>query len=437
MNRTSVIVLSGALCLTIVLARGSNAESAVANDFAQQRQKVNEQLATARKKGVGTKPYENALASIDHDFESGAAKDQVMKRLNSLSGSLDNQLRELAALKMGASSGAVSPAQAKEWGDYTPYMTAVQSKIERHWQPPAEAKSHSMMVMFKINKTGGIRALKMCQSSGVAKLDESILKAVEAASPFAPLPSFCKENEVDIQFTFDYNSYGSRALPSSSEVPASVAARPGATGVFDIDKFIYTVKGGVIAGDVTSDFSQDVRRQVLTIPTKLLAELQRRGGRICLTPRMADKLPVYQNTRPRGWDDGFTGKNVDGLFDGKDVIVCEYTSRIDDELSMARNNRVGYLVRHELGHAFDHYWRGLSATEEFRHTYLLDLGQMDSDEREGELAYFTQKANAGASECFAELFAIMVGGGHSSKGDEALMRCFPNYAKLIKKTLQF
>jgi hypothetical protein len=128
MIRTSVIVIIVAVCLTIVLAHVSNAEGGPANDFAKQREKVNEQLATARKKGVGTKPYESALLSIEHDFETGAAKDQVMKRLNLLSGSLDNQLRELAALKMGASSGAVSPAQAKEWGQYTPYMTAKQDR---------------------------------------------------------------------------------------------------------------------------------------------------------------------------------------------------------------------------------------------------------------------------------------------------------------------
>jgi TonB family protein len=432
--------LIGACCIALSLAHTSKAQDVAEKDFSTQQEKIVQQLATARQAGVGTKPYEVALSSIEHDFRAGAPKDQIMKRLDSLGHNITSQLSEMAALKMGALSGVASAGEAREWGEYTPYMVAVQSKIRRQWHPPTEAKSRRMTITFKVNRNGGVLALKITQSSGIDELDQSILKAVEEASPFAKLPTFCKQNDLDIQFTFDYNARtGLQGAPASAKVALKQPTQQRSSADFDIDTFVYTIRGTLASGDVTPDFLQEVKRQVSTIPTKLLAGLQSRGGRICVTPRITDKMPGYQNTRPRGWEDGYTGKNVDGLFDGKDVIICEYRSRVDDELSLIKCDRVGYLVHHELGHAFDRYWSRLSESEEFKHTYMLDLAHMDAEEREGELAYFAQKANAGASECFAELFGVMTSGGgsNSSKKDAALIQCFPNYSKLIRQRLQF
>jgi len=186
---------------------------------------------------------------------------------------------------------------------------------------------------------------------------------------------------------------------------------------------------------VSPDFLKEVKGYIAAMSQKLLAELQHRGGRVCVTPRLFDKLPGYSYTQPRGYDDGLTGKNVDGLFDGTDAIICEYSAPHDDDLSLIKNQRAGHTVRHELGHAFDHYWHGISETGEFKDTYMHELANMDFDQREGKLAYFAQKATAVPLECFAELFAIIVGGGDSSKVDITLGQYFLKCTQLIRQKL--
>ena len=206
MNRKlSLILLTAAFSLASI-AKGSE----LPNDVSAQRQKIVKQLEEARGEGVGIKPYENALSSIDTDAAQGLPSEKIKKRLDSLGDSLTRQLNEITALRLGASSGNVSSAQARDWGQYAPYMLAAQTKIKRHWHPPLERSSHHMAVLFKIAKDGQVSDLKMAQSSGIEELDRSILRAVEEASPRPPLPSFCKDKAVNIEFTFDYNFWKSR-----------------------------------------------------------------------------------------------------------------------------------------------------------------------------------------------------------------------------------
>jgi TonB family protein len=48
--------------------------------------------------------------------------------------------------------------------------------------------------------------LRLDHSSGLAIADQAALKAVENAAPFRPLPAGAQD-DVDIQFTFDYNVF--------------------------------------------------------------------------------------------------------------------------------------------------------------------------------------------------------------------------------------
>jgi len=405
-------------------------------DFPAQRQKIVKELEQASKKGVGIKPYESVLSSIDHDIAIGLPAPQINKRLASLAHSIENQLNEMTAFRLGSASAPVSASEVKAWGQYAPYMAVVQSKIKHHWQPPQEPTSHSMVVVFKIAKSGQMSNLKINKSSGLLELDKSILKAVKVASPFAPLPSFCKEKEVDIQFTFDYKRSRYTKLAATKQTSnSSVKAPPNISNSFDMNTFVYVVRGGVSVGNVSPDFLEEVKGCIAAMPQKLLAELQYRGGRVCVTPRLFDKLPGYSYDQPRGYDDGLTGKNVEGLFNGTDAIICEYSAPRGDDLSLVKNQRAGHVLRHELGHAFDHYWDTISDTGEFKDIYMHELANMDFDQREGELAYFSQKTKAGPSECFAELFAIIIGGGDSSKVDTALRQYFPKCTQLIRQKL--
>ncbi|MFN8656721.1 MAG: TonB family protein [Candidatus Obscuribacterales bacterium] len=91
--------------------------------------------------------------------------------------------------------------------DFGPYMADLQRRIKRAWFPPKGNESKRVVVVFKIHKMGELSHLRIDHSSGVAVADQAALKAVENAAPFRPLPNGAPD-DVDIQFTFDYNVFG-------------------------------------------------------------------------------------------------------------------------------------------------------------------------------------------------------------------------------------
>jgi TonB family protein len=93
-----------------------------------------------------------------------------------------------------------------------PYMADLQRRIKRAWFPPEGHQSDRVVVAFKIHKLGTISDLKLTHSSGVAASDQAALVAIQHASPVRSLPADAPDN-VDIQFTFDYNAFngGGRA----------------------------------------------------------------------------------------------------------------------------------------------------------------------------------------------------------------------------------
>ncbi len=203
---------------------------------------------------------------------------------------------------------------------------------------------------------------------------------------------------------------------------------------FNLDSFVYTVRGNLETGDISPEFLSKVKSVVNGLPQNVLARLQHAGCKICVTPRMADKLPGFAHQRPRGWGEDTSGKHVDGLFNGE-VIICENSISFKDDFAYVKNERYAGVLRHEIGHAVDWYYGRLSESEELKHSYLLELARADVDAKERDIAYYCQKSNAGRSECFAELFASMNGGG-CSKNDSMLLSAFPNTAKLIKTKLE-
>lgn len=225
----------------------------------------------------------------------------------------------------------------------------------------------------------------------------------------------------------------SRAEQPQKQVKTLTSSAAAANLAFNMDTFVYTVRGNQATGDVSPAFLKSVKSVMSTLPERVLARLQSSGCKLCVTPRMADKLPGFANQRPRGWDEDMSGKHVDGLFNGE-VIICEHSISYKDDFAYVKNERYAGVLRHETGHAVDWYFGNLSETEELKHSYLLELARVDVDAREKDIAYYCQKSDAGRSECFAELFAAMMGGG-CSKNDGMLMAAFTNTAKLIKSKL--
>lgn len=88
---------------------------------------------------------------------------------------------------------------------FSEYMKRLQVKIRKNWKPPNGKKSKTVIVLFKISKDGTLISPKIIQSSGIQALDDSAMEAVKKSAPFEPLPKEYKENDIDINFRFDYN----------------------------------------------------------------------------------------------------------------------------------------------------------------------------------------------------------------------------------------
>lgn len=99
-------------------------------------------------------------------------------------------------------------AKAEADVDFGPYMADLQRRIKRQWFPPRAEESKRVRVVFKVASDGAISELKISESSNSEGADRAGLLAVSKAAPFRPLPVGAPES-VDIQFTFDYNVFGS------------------------------------------------------------------------------------------------------------------------------------------------------------------------------------------------------------------------------------
>lgn len=210
-------------------------------------------------------------------------------------------------------------------------------------------------------------------------------------------------------------SAASAATPASASTLASApAAKQKLSKEEIIDKMTYTVRAQAGRPEVSDLIVAQTKRALSEYPTNLLAFLYKRGCRICLTPTLIDKDPELVNTHPKGYEEGQTYRNCPACFQWPsspgahgEVTVCEY-SFIGDGPDLRHNPDNLPALRHELGHALDYYLGGVSRTDEYRHQYYLDLGQMDDDTR-ARLAYYTQKDRTGPSESMAELLGYKFG----------------------------
>jgi len=104
-------------------------------------------------------------------------------------------------------SNALAP-NTPDRTDFGPYMRDLQRRIQAAWFPPNDHKSKRVEVQFKVDRSGEVVDEKISKSCGIAAADKAALQAIVDAAPFQPLPAGANEI-VDIQFTFDYNFFGS------------------------------------------------------------------------------------------------------------------------------------------------------------------------------------------------------------------------------------
>jgi TonB family protein len=111
----------------------------------------------------------------------------------------DENLDELASLL----EELPSPAQVSTIGDfkYHWYLSLVQQKLEKNWNPATENRQLKVMVSFVIDKSGMISDPKIVQSSGNSTLDNLALRAVKISAPFPKLPPGFSDEKLELNCT--------------------------------------------------------------------------------------------------------------------------------------------------------------------------------------------------------------------------------------------
>lgn len=98
----------------------------------------------------------------------------------------------------------IDAVREPNWG---PYMSELQRRIKRNWDPPRGNESKRVVLMFRIARDGRLLSLSISKSSGNTEADKAAMAAVDLAAPFAALPPEYKGRDIPIQFTFDYNVF--------------------------------------------------------------------------------------------------------------------------------------------------------------------------------------------------------------------------------------
>ncbi|NET34029.1 MAG: TonB family protein [Cyanothece sp. SIO1E1] len=104
-----------------------------------------------------------------------------------------------------ASINAGIDASRDAWG---PYLSRLRQAVVNNWAQIKIDQTRRTKVQFTINRQGALTGgVRLVQSSGFPRADETALRAVRSAAPFAPFPGDVQNNSITINFTFDYTLY--------------------------------------------------------------------------------------------------------------------------------------------------------------------------------------------------------------------------------------
>lgn len=98
--------------------------------------------------------------------------------------------------------------------DFNSYLNRdVMSKIQKAWAAEiqkvgaiAAVKKGTVVLEFAIEKDGSISRIKLQQSTNEDQLDQAVGSALQAASPFPPLPANYRGKEIRLRFQCNYNA---------------------------------------------------------------------------------------------------------------------------------------------------------------------------------------------------------------------------------------
>ncbi len=92
---------------------------------------------------------------------------------------------------------------------YVSYFTKIKQLIEANWEYPELALRYGLQgklsLEFTIGARGQLGRARVLRSSGSKLLDEEALRAIKAAAPFPPIPSWIEANPLSILAAMEYH----------------------------------------------------------------------------------------------------------------------------------------------------------------------------------------------------------------------------------------
>lgn len=133
-----------------------------------------------------------------------------------------------AVLKHADNAGVQNAA------DWTPYITELEKKIKKNWNPPRADVSNSVKTSFKLSKDGNLVKYDIVESSGKKSVDDAAIYAIKSAMPYKPFPENAERDTVDIEFSFDYRVLAQKRTAEPEIKAVSTVQKPKWVNVADI-----------------------------------------------------------------------------------------------------------------------------------------------------------------------------------------------------------
>jgi hypothetical protein len=185
---------------------------------------------------------------------------------------------------------------------------------------------------------------------------------------------------------------------------------------------------------VSPVFTKSMTETYERLPAKVREALDKQGTKIKLGQTTPDAFPDLEGKQPRGWDEGTTWANCPGVYSSglgySEIGVAEKMQARDSDRLLPNLAAQG-VMRHEVGHAWDHALGHASSSPAFVKAYDADVGKLQQHQKP-HLKYFLQPPPpAGRSEAFAELFACIHSRFGAGPGGYDIRHRFPETTKVM------
>lgn len=109
-----------------------------------------------------------------------------------------------------AGTGGVAMGEGNSFGQrYAWYVASMRARISANWLMATVssniASAPRAYLTFEISHDGTVTDVQITQSSGIAEVDRSALRAILASNPLPPLPTDYTGRSIHVEFYFDFH----------------------------------------------------------------------------------------------------------------------------------------------------------------------------------------------------------------------------------------